>query len=71
MIDFLIFLLSILGWAFAAAVLLDVMVFAMVSAIVGFRIPTRTEYREHALGAFLGLLGGVGVYLLVVIVCCL
>ena len=67
MIDFLVFLLYILG----LVCFVDVLVFAMVSAIVGFRMPTRTEYREHALGAFLGLLGGVGVYCLVVIVCCL
>jgi len=71
MIDFILLSLSFLGWLLAIVVVLDVMVFAMVAAIVGFRLPTRTEYKEHALGAFLGLLGGVGFYLLVVIVCLL
>ena len=65
MIEFLIFSLQVLG----VICLVDLMVFAMVWAVLGFKIPTRTEYREHALGAFLGVLGGVGCYILIVIVC--
>ncbi len=67
MIEFLIFSLQVLG----IICLVDLVVFTMVWAVVGFKIPTRTEYREHALGAFLGLLGGVGCYALMVIVCLL
>ena len=67
MLDFLILLFSLL----AVICLVDIAVFALVFAIVGFKVPTRTEYRDHALSALGGVLGGVGFYFLVVIGFCL
>ena len=67
MLDFLILLFSLLG----IICLIDIAVFGLVFALVGFRVPTRTEYRDHALSALGGVLGGVGFYFLVVIAFCL
>ena len=67
LLDFLIILFSIIGILAA----LDLAVFVGVFIANGFKTPTRQEYFHNAPAIALGLLGGVGVYCLVVIVCCL
>ncbi len=55
----------------AILVLLDLSVFVGCFIACGFRMPTRTEYLTNAPAILSGLLGGVGLYCLVVIVCLL
>jgi hypothetical protein len=50
---------------------MDLAVFLGVFVGNGFRVPTRQQYFDNAPAVLLGLLGGVGVYCLIVIVCLL
>ena len=66
-LDFLIVFFSIV----AILVTMDLAVFLGVFVGNGFRVPTRQQYFDNAPAILLGLLGGVGVYCLIVIVCLL
>ena len=67
LLDLLIILFSIIG----LLALLDLAVFVGVFMANGFKLPTRQEYFHNAPAIALGLMGGVGVYCLVVIACLL
>ena len=66
-LDLLIIFFSIV----AVLVTMDLAVFLGVFVGNGFRVPTRQQYFDNAPAVLLGLLGGVGVYCLIVIVCLL
>jgi len=66
-LDFLIVFFSIV----AILVTMDLAVFLGMFVGNGFRVPTRQQYFDNAPAVLLGLLGGVGVYCLIVIVCLL